>query len=188
MRTLLKNRFMISTIAFALLLVALVVLVIVPSFSEIRLINEQVIEERRRLEELYTRGQVQKTVQENYNAVKDDAAFLNGILLKENQELQYLEAVEALADGAGIRLDVAVGPQKRVPEQRYSELSFTFTASGDWEAFLRFLDRLESLPYYTNVGEVTVAVRTDEQNRQARSANVTVSATTYWRIPSLETL
>ena len=72
---------MVSTIAFTLMLVAIVVLLIIPSFKKIRSINEQVLEERKRLELLYTRGQVQKT----YGNVKEDAEFLNNILLKENQ-------------------------------------------------------------------------------------------------------
>lgn len=176
---------MISTIAFALLLVALVVLIIIPAFSEIRLINEQVLEERTRLEALYARGQVLKTVQQNYNAVKDDVAFLSDVMLKEREELTYIAALEALADGAGVRLDIAAGQTKRAPETRFSELGFTFTMSGDWEQVAAFLTRLEALAYYTNIGEMTIAVREDEKSSTSRSANVTMAATTYWLIPSL---
>ena len=130
MSTALKNRFMISTIAFALILVALVALIIIPAFSEIKVINQQVLEERTRLEALYTRGQVLKEVQKNYNTVKDDLVFLNGVMLPEREELSYITAVETLADEAGIELVLEAGSQKRAPEHRFSELLFLFTASG----------------------------------------------------------
>ncbi|MBI1961611.1 MAG: type 4a pilus biogenesis protein PilO [Parcubacteria group bacterium] len=179
---------MISTIAFALLLIALVVLIIIPAFSEIKVINQQVFEERTRLEALYTRGQVLKTVQENYRAVKNDLAFLNGVMLPEREELGYITALETLADDAGIELGIEAGSQKRTPETRFSELPFLLTASGDWERILRFLSALESLPYYTNINEMTVAAHTDELDKKTRSVRVTMAATTYWRIPAAASL
>jgi len=176
---------MISTIAFALLLVALIVLVIVPSFLEIRLINQQVLEERTRLEALYTRGQVLKTVQQNYNTIKDDATFLNSIILKENQELSYITAIEGIASNLGVTLEITVSNPKRTPETRFSELGFTLALVGEWEQLARFLDHIEALPYYTNINEMTVAVRSDEKNKTSRTANITIAAITYWLIPSL---
>ena len=172
---------MVSTIAFTLMLVAIVVLLIIPSFKKIRSINEQVLEERKRLELLYTRGQVQKT----YGNVKEDAEFLNNILLKENQELQYITAIEELASLAGIEITMNIGDAKRIPEQRISELEFSFLISGTWEQILGWIEMVETLPHYTNINEMNVAIHSKENNPYDRTATVSIGATTYWLIPIL---
>lgn len=184
MHALLKNRFMISTISFALLLVALVVLLIIPSFREIKVINEQVIEERTRLERLYTKGQLQKAVQQNYESIKNDINFLDEAILTENQELRYITDVEELAERTGVSVALSVGASKREPERRYSTLDFTITARGGWEQLSRFSAELEALPYYTNIKELTVSAR-EQEGTSARTATLTMNAATYWRIPSL---
>lgn len=184
MTALLKNRFMISTIAFGLLFISLVVLIIIPSYREIRVINEQVLEERLRLEKLYTQGQLQKVAQQNYEQIKNKVGFLDALMLPEREELAYITAVESVAQAAGVRLALAIGDAKRVPDQRFSELSFTLTAEGDWEALVRFVERLEALPYYTNISEMATSVRAGESGGP-RHATMTIGATTYWRIPTL---
>lgn len=185
MTALLKNRFLISTIAFALLLVALVILIIIPSYQEIRVINEQVMEERLRLEKLYTQGQLQKTVQQNYESIKHDIAFLDEVMLAEREELSYITAVERAASETGVELDLAIGESTRAPETRFSELSFTLQAQGDWEQLERFVSRLESLPYYTNISEMTASVRDGEPGK-LRHAAMTLRAATYWKIPTIQ--
>jgi len=185
MRGFLKNRFMISTIAFALLLVALVALIIFPSYREIKIINEQVMEERVRLEKLYTQGQLQKLVQQNYESIKHEVRFLDELALKENEELAYITAAERAAEEAGVLLNLTIGDSKRVPNQRFSELEFTFTIRGDFRALVRFIERLESLPYYTNIAEITTSVRGGESGSD-RHATMTIKATTYWQIPSIQ--
>ncbi|MBI2050725.1 MAG: type 4a pilus biogenesis protein PilO [Parcubacteria group bacterium] len=185
MRGLLKNRFMISTIAFALLLVALAALIIFPSYREIKVINQQVLEERMRLEKLYTQGQLQKAVQQNYESIKQEIGFLDEVMLAEREELAYITAVERVAEEAGVELDLAIGDAKRVPDQRFSELGFTLTARGDWEQLVRFVGRLESLPYYTNISEMTTSARENEPGA-SRHAAMTIGAATYWRIPSIQ--
>jgi hypothetical protein len=184
MKARLKNRFMISTIAFTLLLVSLIALIIIPAFREIKLINEQVLEERLKLETLYTKGQVQKTVQKNYASIEDDIGFLSAILLKENQELEYITALEALAEAIGIEIKMDIGKSKPISEQRFSELEFTFTLNGSWQELMLWMDAVEALPYYTNISEFNVAVREKEGSSNNRTATITIGATTYWLLPT----
>lgn len=178
----LKNRFLISTITFVLLLVAIIVLITLPALREIRLINQQVYEERVRLERLYVRGQLQKRVRENYAKIENDVGFLDTMLLKENQELQYITSLESLANAAGVELDITIGEPKRAPEQAYSTLPFTFALAGNWGAILRWVEEVEALPYYTTIREVSVSVR-EGTEEAGRSAAVSIGADTYWLIP-----
>ena len=181
----LKNRFMVSTIAFGLLLAALVILVVVPSFKKIRLINEQVLEERIRLKKLYTKGQVQKTVQQNFASIKNEVQFLDEMLLKENQELDFITQIEHVAENSGIEIDMSIGKTKRIPEQRFSELEVNYTVNGSWEQFMEWISGIESLPTYTNIHEINVAIHTDDSNELERNAIIGIEANTFWLIPGL---
>lgn len=182
MKIQLKNRFLISTIAFFLLFAALLAVVVYPAFQEIRIINEQVHQERVRLEQLYVAGQLRKTVQSNFNKIKGDIGFLSNMMLSENQELDYIAAVEQLADRANLDLSIRIGENKIEAKQRFSSLRFTFDVYGDWEDILVWIDSIESLPYYTNMQEMTVAVHGAGEEKNTRTANMTISADTYWLI------
>ncbi len=179
---LIKNRLLISSALFIFLLALVVVFLVAPALAEIRLINRQVYEERVRLEKLYVRGQLQKKVRDTFNNVKDELKFLDSILLKENQELQYITALERSAALSGVALEISIGAAKRVPDQTFSTLRLNFEVSGEWTGIMNWLDRVEALPYYTNIRDLAVAVREGKEDSGNRAATVTVGADTYWLI------
>jgi len=179
----LKNRFLISTIAFGILLVAIFVLIIIPAISEIRIINKQVLEERIRLEKLYVKGQLQKTVRKNYESVEVKTGFLNKFILDENQELMYVTAIEQSAADEKVDLVISVGETKRKPQQRFSTLNFVFNVSGAWENIARWMEKVEELDYYTNMQEITIISLEKDKEAGTRTATATILADTYWTIP-----
>jgi|SaaInlStandDraft_6_1057023.scaffolds.fasta_scaffold88063_2 hypothetical protein len=178
----LENRFLVSTISFGLLLLALIVLIIIPSLSEIRLINKQVLGERIRLEKLYTKGQLQKNVKVTYEKVKANLPFLDEVMLNESQELQYITAVEHLATQENLELEINVGENRRVPEQKFSTLGFSFIVRGEWESIMKWIEQVENLHLYTNIIELSIAVREKEGINEPRIATLTMAADTYWKI------
>ncbi len=178
-----KNRFFVSSIAFILLLLSLLLLIDIPALREIRLIAQQVDEERVRLEKLYVRGQLQKNVQNNLNKIRETVGFLDKTMLPEGQELQYITTLEQLASDANIDLTIAIGESTRLPQQTYSLLDFTFELAGTWEDMMYWIQNIETLDYYTNIEAITIAVREDEKNNNIRAGKLTLSAETYWIIP-----
>lgn len=180
----LKSHFLIASAVFALLLTGLVFFIILPSVAEIRQIRQLVYEERVRLEKLFVRGQLQKKVRGNYNRVRERAGWLDNILLKENQELQYITALESAAERTGVKLKITVGEQARLPGQALSILNFTFNAESAWPNIVAFLSALENMPYYTNVLEVVAArQQTVGQEQSASPVTAAITAQTFWLVP-----
>lgn len=180
----LKSHFLVVTIIFALLLLGVIFLIILPSAREISSIRKQVLEERVRLEKLYVRGQLQKKVRENYNSIIESADWLDNILLKENQELQYITALESIAEKNGIKLKINVGESVKIDALPFSALNLSLDLTGRWPKIVLFLNDLENLPYYTNIKEIVFA---RQQGFSSEPVNGTVSATvsaqTLWLIP-----
>ena len=180
----LKSHFLVAAIIFGLLLAAVTVLIILPSFREIRLIRQQVLDERVRLEKLYLKGQLQRKVRENYERIQPRTAWLDNILLKENQELQYITALENLAERVGLRLKITVGESERLPSAPLSRLQFVLALEGRWPQIVRFLANVEDLPYYTHVLEITAAKQATIGEETAGSQTAaTVTLATFWLIP-----
>lgn len=177
-----KNRFQISAGIFIILLAAVSVLIVWPSLQEIRLINRQVYEERIRLEKLYVRGQLQKKVRANYGKIEDQTHFLDDILLKENQELQYITALENAASANNVELKINIGESKRLPNQLFSVLAVSFELNGSYPDILAWLAALETMLYYTNINETAIAVHPPQEG-EAPSATANISAETYWLLP-----
>jgi len=180
----LKNRYTISSIAFGLILVALIVLLVIPAVKEISVINAQVYEERARLEMLYTKGQVKKEVHKKYSSIEANAGFLDNIFEQESHELEYISKIEQIAEANNISIAMATGARKRTPQQRFSELEFTFTLTGDWENILSWIEKVENMPVYTNMREITVSTHADKNNENIRQATAVISAATYWNLPN----
>lgn len=179
----LKSHFLIASVIFSALLAGLIFIIILPSVAEIRRIRQQVYEERVRLEKLYVSGQLQKKVRENYNRVKESSAWLDNILLKENQELQYITALENAAENAGVGLKITVGEQSRLPGQPLSLLNFSFNLAGSWPKIVSWLAALENMPYYTNVLEVVAARREQSGEESPPPATAIIAAQTFWLSP-----
>lgn len=177
-----KNRFQISAAIFIVLLAAVSVLIVWPSLQEIRLINRQVYEERVRLEKLYVRGQLQKKVRANYAKIEGETRFLDDILLKENQELQYITALESAANANNVELKINIGESKRLPNQLFSALGISFELTGSYPDILAWIAALETMPYYTNINETAIAVHPPKDGGQA-AATANINAETYWLLP-----
>lgn len=180
----LKNHFLIASVIFGLLLFAVTVLLIIPSFREIRLIKRQVFDERVRLEKLYLKGQLQRKVRENYQRILPQTAWLDNILLKENQELQYITALEHLAERHGLQLKIDAGASEPAADPGLSKLNFVLTLSGRWPQVVRFLAGIEDLPYYTHVLEITAAEReTLSEDSTLSLTTATIALATFWQKP-----
>ncbi len=177
-----KNRFQISAAVFIILLAAILILIVWPALAEIRLINRQVYEERVRLEKLYVRGQLQKKVRENFAKIQNQTPWLDNVLLKENQELQYITALENAATEQAVELKINIGESKRLPNQLFSVLGVSFELTGDYPNILRWISAIETIPYYTNIRESAVAMHDAKDNLPER-ATVNISAETYWLLP-----
>lgn len=175
----LKNHFLLTTLIFIILMLIIIFFVIRPSWREIVSIDAKVIEQRIQLETLYTRGQLQKKVTEKYNEIKNEAAFLDEILLKENQELQYITSLESIADSLGLNLQITIGENQKLPVDGLSALPFSFVVSGNWRNIVSWLDKVESLPYYTNIAEITITSRPEDPER----TSLGITATTFWQKP-----
>jgi len=178
-----KNRFLTSVICFTLLLLSISILIIGPSVLEIRLINSQVYEERERLEKLYTKGQIKREIQKKFESIKNEVDFLDKIILKENKELEYITAVENIAEKNGIKISMTTSPKSKTQNQDFSELEFVFTINGTWQQIIKWLSDIESLPYYTNIKDSTFMVSSKgEKDSGQRQMAASIKASTYWLI------
>ena len=171
-----KNHFLVTSISFGAALLLILFFIIFPSLKEINKINNEVFQERSRLETLYAKGQLQKKVLSKYNEIKDDALFLDEIVLKENQELQYITTLENLAETTEVNLDITIAPAKENFSPKLSALSFSFVVTGNWQNLLRWLDELEKLPYYTHISEVNVVGQSNNEN----NTSLKIKAKTFW--------
>ena len=154
-------------------------LVINPAIKEILSIDQDIYEQRIRLETLYERGQLQKKVLAKFNRINEQSGFLDKILLKENQELQYITSLESIADSLNVDLKINIGQQGKNLTDNISTLPFSFSLVGRWEDILAWLDKLEALPYYTDINEFSL----NAQANDIAKTSIKVSSVTYWEKP-----
>ena len=178
----LKNHFLMATIVFSCLFLLMIIFFIIPALRQIKQINDEIFQERKRLENLYARGQLQKKVIGRYNQAKEKSQFLEEIFLTEGQELQYISTLEQAAAQTGIQLKITVGTADPVAIDNVSQLSFIFEVEGQWPNLLGWLQKVEELPYYTNFSDAT-AMSQFAQNSTSTITALKLNAETYWLRP-----
>lgn len=174
-----KNHFLLTSVIFAGLFLVIFFLLVIPTIRQINKINKDVFEERKRLENLYASGQLQKKVIGRYNQAKEKAGFLEEIFLREGQELEYITKIENAAAAADVSVKINLGESEAEGNPDLSKLRFSFEGKGGWENLLQWLQKIEATPQYTNISEIT-AVASAERNSTSTAASLKINAETYW--------
>ncbi len=112
-----------------------------PAVSEIKLINEQILAERKNLEKKYQQGQSLRQATEEYLAIKDDwAEILKGLVMK-NEELEFITQLEALADTRQVKQEIKIG----TGVEYNKDFAYRINSGRHLSKFAGFFERIRKL-------------------------------------------
>lgn len=126
-----------------------------PAISEIRLINEQILTERKALEKKYKQGQSLRQATEEYLKIKDDFSEILKAFVIKNEELEFITKIESLADKHQIEQGIKISPEIEYNKD-FEKLPLSLTLHGSYQNLLQYLNELESLSYYTNFSSLNL--------------------------------
>ena len=162
----LKQQVMFTTIGIALISVAIVGIVIVPSVKQILSLKQNITETQKFMEEQYQKTQRVRQSVHSLDETFEQTKKFNDITINEGDELKVITELEKLAANNSIDQNLKV--QKIDPKETKDALSeeekktpsilrkrpyytFSFSNTGYFEHLVDYLKEMERMPYYLNI-------------------------------------
>jgi type II secretory pathway pseudopilin PulG len=149
----LKQRIMALTVIIAIVVISVAVFVVVPSIKKIITLQKQISETQQFLENRYlTVRQLKKSLSELDEIHKNTEKYQTSYI-DVGQELNIITELEKLAQFHGIEqnLNISDNTSEKDPETGLPYYTFSFLNHGNFENHIKYLNSLESLPYYIKI-------------------------------------
>lgn len=163
-----KNRFIINILIFFILLIILVIFIIYPAIGEIHRINNQITEERIKLERKLDMGLNIKNIKADLENIQQSESILDMIFIKKNHELEFITELEQVAETSDVSLNINPDFSNQEEENLYV-VPLQFSISGNYHSILNFIQDQESMPYYYNIDLIIISNQQTKDNKPLTS-------------------
>ncbi|MBI5622035.1 hypothetical protein HY933_04210 [Candidatus Falkowbacteria bacterium] len=144
-----------KTIVLATILILIVctagisLFIIYPKIVTIKMISDDVQNQKQELEEKYQRGQSLRAIYANIATVKQNRDRLNATVIEQDNELEFITALEKTTEGLAVNQNIVLSPPNlKAPTNKLQLLAITVTLDGGFIDILKTVERIEQLPYY----------------------------------------
>lgn len=149
----------ISTLLLAFIAItAILLLIIFPTVKDIKDINNKIIEEKESLELKFSKGQYLKNVVRDFKTIEPEIKNIQDAYVTKGKELDFISDMEKISDRLNLDTKINKTKQEQDKENEYVEvLTIEMELSGGFSQTMRFLEEIETLPYYFNIDNIIVA-------------------------------
>ncbi|MFH1866767.1 MAG: type 4a pilus biogenesis protein PilO [Patescibacteria group bacterium] len=164
-----------SLVTTLVIVIALVAFIIWPSFTRIKELRGNIMDQRVELERIYLQGQSLKKTVEQYQEIKSTISLLNSVYIKEGKELALIESLEQLAEQQSIDQDIklaTIDPNKNQGKL----LPLQLTITGNFNDLITYLAGLESLSYYLNITTLRISAGSSLGTQFNNTNNTSITA------------
>lgn len=167
-----KQREIIVLLVYAAIIAGLIYLVILPLFSRINGMNDQIQQESMKRESVKLHINELPKIQKQYQTL-ESSGDLESVLLDKNKAVVLIEKLEKLAEDTNNKITIAVqdnAPAKKAPAKSAASsddalvaglpspdyLQMKITLSGDYNSIVKFIGLLEKFEYYADITAVQI--------------------------------
>lgn len=164
MRLNLERKIILITALFGLGSLIIVGLIIIPTISNIRKLDEETYTLRLALERKYQHSLNIRSSLQQIAKIKREVIIFPEHLLGSGQELQFITLLESLATKNAVAQKVM---SSNLDSNHSQQITMTLAVVGDYQNVLRYLSDLESTPYFITITRLYVTPLLDRTNPNA---------------------
>lgn len=159
----LKQQMILVIFIIALFGIGVSVLIILPTYKNIRELQTIIDGTQTYLEEQYEKTQRMKKSVHSLDVVAKQIAIYEKAIVRQGDELKIITQLEDLAVSANVKqilkVNLADGREKTLTEKEdklppllrdKSSFVFSFVSEGEYENLIKYIKTIETLPYYFN--------------------------------------
>lgn len=172
------------TAAIGSLLLLITFLMIYPKYNSIVRVNQSITGARTQLELRYEKTKRLHRSQIKLSTVQQLVDEIYGRLLKKGEELQFILALEALAEKMQLKQSLVLGPAPRRIQKDLAAFTLDISATGGFQNLMEYLEALEKSQYpltilYFNFAGVEEKLAAMPEAGVQRPITLTIKAEVY---------
>jgi Tfp pilus assembly protein PilO len=148
-----KNKIIKFAGAFALLSIALYFVALFIVFGEAK-----------KLENFYQNTETESSKAERFLAIKsateankEQIQTLEDFFVKKDDEVKFIEQIEAIAGTSGIKFEIAsIDVKADQPNSFEENVSVKVSVEGGWNEIISFINKLEKMPFGVLIGNINL--------------------------------
>lgn len=124
--------------------------------------SEEVIEARREL--ILSRGETGSVagIKSSFSEIKPDLERIENLFVDSEAPVEFIEFLEKTAARSEVSFEINPAGLKEEKEAIWEGIGFQIKAVGSSDGSLRFLDKLESSPYLTEIQNISISKLKEE--------------------------
>lgn len=162
-----KNKFYINLGIIILFFIGITIFIIYPALKEIAKVNQEITNERIKLEKKLAMGLNIKKIINDLEEIEESAKNLDNIFLEKNAELNLIGNLETIATNHNIAININSDFTGKDIGSNILQVEIQLIATGNYKQILSFISELENQKNYFNIKSISFS-----KNKKADNSNV----------------
>lgn len=151
-----KQKLSVVTMFFLILVTVISIWIIVPVIKDIRILNDQIYNQRLSLEKKYVQRFSMRRIIANFREINENIDEVLTIFLPKNGEIPFITKLEELSDENNISLKIFLLPEekKTFPDGK-QKFDLTLSIEGSYENIIKFINDIEKINTYVLIDSIS---------------------------------
>ena len=183
-----KNTVLIISLILVIIILAIYFIIIGPKIKTIKNISNSIQQQKFELENKYQKGKNLKKSYDDLNLIKENHQQLLGALIRQDEELEFITALEKTADGKNINQNIFLSPpDPKAKTNKNQPLELQISLEGNFIEVLKALNEIERLDYYIIMDQldfisekITVLPSLESEYAGNQTVRANLKGQVYW--------
>ena len=152
-----KSKTFVIMVAVMLFAVALTVLIIYPTYSDIRGSSEELLSQKQKISALEKKIENIEEFRQNYKSIGESIEKANLAFATSDAPVNFITFLEQIALNSNVSMEISPSIPIEELGSEWKYIDFQINSLSSFPNFLKFLEKLESGPYLIEINSLKVS-------------------------------
>ena len=168
-----KNKINLSLIFFLFLSIFFVAFLVYPLLKDIKNNSKEIISQKKEVLSLENKIKDIEEFRKNYAKIRPNLEKIETLFTNSEAPIDFISFLEKTSQDCRVSIQIVPAAITR-SEEPWPSLSFSITSAGSFPNFLRFLEKLESGPYLTEIQNLSIKRLQDTELKSKEFENLSL--------------
>ena len=157
---------------FGLITLLLVCFLIYPLLEDIKNYSKEIISQKKEVRILENKIKDIEEFRKNYAKIRPNLEKIETLFTNSEAPIDFISFLEKTSQDCRVSIQIVPAAITRVSEEPWPSLSFSITLTGSFPNFLRFLEKLQTSPYLTEIRNLSIKRLQDAELKSKEFENL----------------
>jgi len=165
-----RKKIIMTSAIFGLITLLLVCFLIYPLLEDIKNYSKEIISQKKEVRILENKIKDIEEFRKNYAKIKPNLEKIETLFIDSEAPIDFISFLEKTSKGCQVSIEIV--PAAITNEEPWPSLSFSITLTGSFPNFLRFLEKLQTSPYLTEIRNLSIKRLQDAELKSKEFENL----------------